>query len=209
MLVAPPLAKFALAFGPPEYFSLMLMGIVVLDLLGFRVHSEGVDDGCFRAAPRHDRHGFDFRHAASDFRASGAQRRCGFDSGHHGSFRRGRSYHQCRRSHQTRSRHHKSEKPSAQPPGLEGFILAHHPRVRVRFLHRHSSRSGSCHFCLQLLCHREEAFQASGKIRNRHDRRSRRARKRPTMPLPEGPSSRFSLWGFRPIRSSPSFWEPS
>ena len=30
MLVAPPLAKFALAFGPPEYFSLMLMGIVIL-----------------------------------------------------------------------------------------------------------------------------------------------------------------------------------
>ncbi|HXZ34709.1 MAG TPA: tripartite tricarboxylate transporter permease [Thermodesulfobacteriota bacterium] len=30
MLVAPPLAKFALAFGPPEFFSLMLMGIVVL-----------------------------------------------------------------------------------------------------------------------------------------------------------------------------------
>jgi putative tricarboxylic transport membrane protein len=30
MLVAPPLAKFALAFGTPEYFSLMLMGIVIL-----------------------------------------------------------------------------------------------------------------------------------------------------------------------------------
>jgi putative tricarboxylic transport membrane protein len=30
MLIAPPLAKFALAFGPPEYFSLMLMGVVVL-----------------------------------------------------------------------------------------------------------------------------------------------------------------------------------
>lgn len=30
MLVAPPLAKFALAFGPPEYFSLMLMGILIL-----------------------------------------------------------------------------------------------------------------------------------------------------------------------------------
>jgi putative tricarboxylic transport membrane protein len=30
MLVAPPLARFALAFGPPEYFSLMLMGIVIL-----------------------------------------------------------------------------------------------------------------------------------------------------------------------------------
>ncbi|MDO8956825.1 MAG: tripartite tricarboxylate transporter permease [Deltaproteobacteria bacterium] len=35
MLVAPPLAKFALAFGPPEYFSLMLMGIVVLIYMAF------------------------------------------------------------------------------------------------------------------------------------------------------------------------------
>ena len=30
MVVAPPLAKFALAFGPPEYFSLMLLGIIIL-----------------------------------------------------------------------------------------------------------------------------------------------------------------------------------
>jgi putative tricarboxylic transport membrane protein len=30
MLVAPPMAKFALAFGPAEYFSLLLMGIVVI-----------------------------------------------------------------------------------------------------------------------------------------------------------------------------------
>ena len=29
-LVAPPMAKFALAFGPAEYFSLMLMGIVII-----------------------------------------------------------------------------------------------------------------------------------------------------------------------------------
>ena len=30
MLVAPPMAKFALAFGPAEYFALMLMGIVII-----------------------------------------------------------------------------------------------------------------------------------------------------------------------------------
>lgn len=30
MLVAPPLARFALAFGPPAYFSLMLLGMVIL-----------------------------------------------------------------------------------------------------------------------------------------------------------------------------------
>jgi putative tricarboxylic transport membrane protein len=30
MLVAPPMARFALAFGPAEYFALMLMGIVII-----------------------------------------------------------------------------------------------------------------------------------------------------------------------------------
>ena len=30
MLVAPPMAKFALAFGPAEYFALLLMGIVII-----------------------------------------------------------------------------------------------------------------------------------------------------------------------------------
>jgi putative tricarboxylic transport membrane protein len=32
-VMAPPLAKFALKFGPPEYFSLMCMGMVVLSFL--------------------------------------------------------------------------------------------------------------------------------------------------------------------------------
>jgi putative tricarboxylic transport membrane protein len=30
MVIAPPLSKLALSFGPPEYFSLMLMGVVIL-----------------------------------------------------------------------------------------------------------------------------------------------------------------------------------
>jgi len=33
MLVAPPLAEFALKFGPPEYFSLMILGMVMLTFL--------------------------------------------------------------------------------------------------------------------------------------------------------------------------------
>jgi putative tricarboxylic transport membrane protein len=33
MLVAPALARFAIAFGPPEYFSLMLLGLTVLAFL--------------------------------------------------------------------------------------------------------------------------------------------------------------------------------
>jgi putative tricarboxylic transport membrane protein len=34
MLLAPPLAKFALSFGPPEYFSLMLLGLTTIVFLG-------------------------------------------------------------------------------------------------------------------------------------------------------------------------------
>jgi putative tricarboxylic transport membrane protein len=33
MLLAPPLARFALAFGPPEYFALLLMGLLVLSYM--------------------------------------------------------------------------------------------------------------------------------------------------------------------------------
>ena len=33
MLLAPPLAEMALKFGPPEYFSLMVLGLVVLTFL--------------------------------------------------------------------------------------------------------------------------------------------------------------------------------
>jgi len=36
MLMAPPLAKFALSFGPPEYFSLMLLGLTTIVFLGGR-----------------------------------------------------------------------------------------------------------------------------------------------------------------------------
>ncbi|MHB0871498.1 MAG: tripartite tricarboxylate transporter permease [Chloroflexota bacterium] len=34
MLIAPPLAAFALSFGPPEYFALMVLGLTVLASLG-------------------------------------------------------------------------------------------------------------------------------------------------------------------------------
>ena len=34
MMIAPPLAAFALTFGPPEYFALMVLGLTVLASLG-------------------------------------------------------------------------------------------------------------------------------------------------------------------------------
>ena len=34
MLIAPPVAEFALRFGPPEIFAVMLFGITILSYLG-------------------------------------------------------------------------------------------------------------------------------------------------------------------------------
>lgn len=42
MLVAPPLAGFALSFGPPEYFSLMCVGLVMLTFLGGKSMIKGL-----------------------------------------------------------------------------------------------------------------------------------------------------------------------
>src|SRR5213594_4729057 len=41
MLLAPPLASFALRFGPPEYFSLLLLGLLVLAYMNFGLDAEG------------------------------------------------------------------------------------------------------------------------------------------------------------------------
>lgn len=45
MMVAPPLAAFALSFGPPEYFSLMCMGLVMLTFLGGKSMNKALMSG--------------------------------------------------------------------------------------------------------------------------------------------------------------------
>lgn len=47
MLLAPPLAEFALSFGPPEYFSLMLFGITTLVFLGEKSIIKALMSGVF------------------------------------------------------------------------------------------------------------------------------------------------------------------
>ncbi len=48
MLVAPKLASVAIAFGPAEYFSLMVLGLVVADLPDAGLDGEGAVDGLHR-----------------------------------------------------------------------------------------------------------------------------------------------------------------
>lgn len=47
MLVAPPLADFALSFGPPEYFALMLFGLMTLVFLGGKSLIKALLSGLF------------------------------------------------------------------------------------------------------------------------------------------------------------------
>ena len=56
MLLAPPLADFALRFGPPENFALLVLGLLVLALHERRVDGAVPDDGRVRISARHDRH---------------------------------------------------------------------------------------------------------------------------------------------------------
>jgi putative tricarboxylic transport membrane protein len=49
MLLAPPLAKFALAFGPPEYFALVVLGLTALAAVGGSV-LKGLAAGAFGLA---------------------------------------------------------------------------------------------------------------------------------------------------------------
>ncbi len=50
--VAPPLAEFALKFGPPEYFALTLLGLLMATLLGGGFDHQRPDHGCLGAASR-------------------------------------------------------------------------------------------------------------------------------------------------------------
>ena len=176
MLVAPPMAKFALAFGPAEYFSLMLMGIVIIiymssgsilkDLLsamfGLLLGTIGMDS------------------------ISGTQRLTfgileltdgiGFIPAVMGLFGVSEILVNVERAVVTTLVTDKGEKPSAQPPGLEGVLLAHHPWDRSGVFHGSSSRPGTGHFHLRLLRHGEEDFQDPGEVRHRIHRGGGRAR---------------------------------
>ena len=61
MLVAPTLARFAVKFGPAEYFSLMVLGLSHPHLPVARLAAQGADHGLLRPGARPDRPRFDQR----------------------------------------------------------------------------------------------------------------------------------------------------
>ncbi len=77
VLLAVPLTRLALKFGPPEFFALMLVGLSLVTGLAGRSISAGAGLGGARAADRHGRHrsrrrgaALHLRPARADVRAS-------------------------------------------------------------------------------------------------------------------------------------------
>ena len=60
-LVAPPLATFALRFGPPEYTALLVLGLIFLAYMSSTSLPRTLLMACVRAAARHHRHRRDDR----------------------------------------------------------------------------------------------------------------------------------------------------
>ena len=61
LLIAPPLARFALRFGPPEYFALMLLGLTILVYLANGPTIKALMMAALGTFSRSHRHRSDFR----------------------------------------------------------------------------------------------------------------------------------------------------
>ena len=72
---APPLAELALKFGPAEYFSLMVLGLISAVVLAQRLAGQGARHDRARAAAGHHRHRRQLGHAALLVRHPGTVRR--------------------------------------------------------------------------------------------------------------------------------------
>ncbi len=91
-MFAPPLAEVALKFGPAEYFSLMVLGLVAAVVLAHGSLHQGDRHGPPRPAARPGRHRRQLRRAALHLRHPGAGRR-------HRLRRRGDGHVRHRRDH--------------------------------------------------------------------------------------------------------------
>jgi putative tricarboxylic transport membrane protein len=156
-LIAPPLATFALRFGPPEYTALLVLGLVFLAYmsstslprtllmasLGLLLGTIGIDN-----MTGHFRYSFDIAELGDGIGivpvAVGAVRKYG-----------------------EQSDRAQAARAVAEPPGMAAIGDAHRPRVHSRLPHRAHARLRPYHLELPVLCGRAAAFQASGGIRQR------------------------------------------
>ena len=127
--VAPPLATIAIRFGPPEYFSLLVLGLTLFNLSGPRLDDQGPDDGLRGPASELHRAGQYFRVTSASLTGFATlEDGIGLVPGGRGGIRVGRGPEQHRRiDRQAGDFSSQNFQPSPQPAGLEGLGHAHCP----------------------------------------------------------------------------------
>ena len=87
MLIANPMAEFVLKFGPPEYFSVMVLGLTLLIYLAHGSRIKAPDHGLFWSDPEFHRHRCFDRPAPVEFGVDGISRWRRIGSVNYGDFR--------------------------------------------------------------------------------------------------------------------------
>ena len=180
MVVAPPLAEFALKFGPPEIFALVFLAFTLVAFPEQRLHDQSlmmavlglllatVGQEAITAIPR-------FTFGSVDLQAGP-----GPGPPDHGAFRgqRGSSFpgrHKARGRRRYGAAYPQILGFVSEPPGLEEIRPPDRQRIVAWLFDRTSSGRNRDHRVLCILRDREENLQASGAVRARGDRRGGRA----------------------------------
>ena len=190
-LFAPPLAEVALKFGPADYFSLMVLGLVASVVLaqGSLLHAIGMVIA--RPAPWACRHGCQFRRAAVHLRYSRTGRRHRFRGGGHGHVRPGRDHPQPGAGGRPRALAIKQDHQSdADQGGLEAHGRADPAGDRSRFGPRHPAGQRLHPGILCRLFHRKENLEELRTNSARAPSKAWPPPNRPITPAPRPPLSR-------------------
>ena len=111
---APPLAELALKFGPADYFSLMVLGLIAAVVLAHGSLDQGDRDDRARPADRPDRHRRELGRGALQLRPAGADRRHRHRHDRHGHLRLLRDHPQPRAGREARGLHQEHHGAAAQ-----------------------------------------------------------------------------------------------
>ena len=200
-LAGPPLAEWALKFGPAEYFSLMLMALVAAAVLTHGDLRQGARHGRARAAARARRHRRQLRRGALHVRRARAHRRHRLHGDRGGAVRGGGDRGQPGTEGAARGVHRPDHAPDADARRTS------RTRSGRRCAGRRSARSSACCRAPGRRCRRSRPTwsRRSSRATRRASARARskasRRRRRPTTPPRRPRSSPRSRSAFPAARS--------
>ena len=199
-LVAPPVANFALRFGPPEYTALLVLGLVFLAYMSstslirtLLMACVGLLLGCIGidVMTGHFRYSFDIKELGDGI---------GIVPVAVGLFGLGEILSTPSKTVTDKVVAAALQRADAEPRGMAPVGGADRARLGAGLPRRHRAGLGPHHRELPLLCGGEARLQAARGVRQGRGGRRRRARSPPTTPPPPAPSCRCWRWACRPDR---------